>query len=648
MVKEVVTDFQDLIGALDTPIVKRILPKVEIFSDNEYWSLYENNVPLAPLKFSNGKTQEDIVKEVIDLIQKGNKLVFIHGVCGTGKSAIALNIARKLGRASVVVPVKALQKQYEDDYMTRKYLLKTNGKRLSIAMITGRDNHRSIIREASCADPNLPETIRITEKNLPLIKDYYFENPFIRSKVEPSLKDIKRISIAPANPYWSPIVPLHRDLQLKDAEKKKYRGLSGVDFVFYHRKHGCSYYDQYDAYLDADIIMFNAAKYKIETRLDRKPATNVEIIDEADEFLDNFSQQETINLTRLGNTLAFLTPESAETKSSIESIIELLKLEERNKQALGINEEDIFKLDETHLSRVLDLLIHNPELEDEAHIDEASYISHALSVAITFADFINETYVTYKHYEGDLYASLVTTNIAQQCNEMIAKNKAFVFMSGTLHSPKVLKEIFGLTGVVSVEAETALPGTLEIVRTGKEFDCRYANFEAKRHSREQYLQALESCILKAKRPTLVHVNSYEDLPTLEEKARYELKNLMPREQLRALQEEDKTGRLIAQFKHRMTDILFTTRCARGADFPGDTCNSIVFTKYPNPNPREIFWRVLERTHKQHFWDFYKDKARREFLQRLFRALRSPTDHVYVLSPDLRVLEAVQNIQKTML
>ena len=50
-------------------------------------------------------------KEVLDNIKRGKKIIFIHGVCGTGKSAIALNIARALGRASVVVPVKALQKQ---------------------------------------------------------------------------------------------------------------------------------------------------------------------------------------------------------------------------------------------------------------------------------------------------------------------------------------------------------------------------------------------------------------------------------------------------------------------------------------------------------------------------------------------------------
>jgi len=34
--------------------------------------------------------------------------------------------------------------------------------------------------------------------------------------------------------------------------------------------------------------------------------------------------------------------------------------------------------------------------------------------------------------------------------------------------------------------------------------------------------------------------------------------------------------------------------------------------------------------------FYMDKARREFLQRIYRGLRSQEDHIFLLSPDIRV------------
>ena len=45
--------------------------KIEQIIDNSFWSLYRNNQKLSPLMFSNGKTQEDVVKEVVDSIKEG-------------------------------------------------------------------------------------------------------------------------------------------------------------------------------------------------------------------------------------------------------------------------------------------------------------------------------------------------------------------------------------------------------------------------------------------------------------------------------------------------------------------------------------------------------------------------------------------------
>ena len=86
------------------------------------------------------------------------------------------------------------------------------------------------------------------------------------------------------------------------------------------------------------------------------------------------------------------------------------------------------------------------------------------------------------------------------------------------------------------------------------------------------------------------------------------------------------------------EILFSTKASRGIDFPGDECNSIIFTKYPNPNVQDTFWKILNRTNPNQYWSFYKDKARRELLQKIYRGLRFKEDEVEVLSPDLRVLD----------
>jgi Rad3-related DNA helicase len=619
--------------------------KFNEIKDDSSWSLYSGNNKLAPLKFSNNQTQEDIVNKIVSFIKGGTKIVLLHGVCGTGKSAIALNIARQLGKTSIVVPVKGLQRQYEEDYTNKKYLIKKDGKKMKIAMITGRENHDSIIQPGvSCADPFLPDTIKITDKNYRKIKEYYETNPLAKTKEVPDLKLVKRISIAPANPYWSPILPASFDLQLKDAKKKKYTGLQGKEFIFYHRKQGCSYYDQYQSYIDADVIIFNAAKYKIENLLDKKPETEVDIIDEADEFLDNFSTQEELNLTRLSLSLQHLSPESPATREIIEKIRRLIELEERNKLAIGIDENKLFELKDTKIGEILSLLLKNPELETEIYLDEDSYANKALEVAYTFRDFLDETYVAFRRYENAIMVSLVSTNLSKKFQEIVRKNKAIVLMSGTLHSSVVLKEIFGIKDFAIVEAETLSQGTIEIIRTGKEFDCRYDNFKSGRCTKEQYFQSLSSCMEKCKKPVLIHVNSFEDLPSEHEKMQLGITNLISKEKLRQLQTEDKTGRLISMFKSKLATELFTTKCSRGVDFPGDTCNSIIFTKYPNPNVQGTFWKILEKTHPKYYWDFYRDKARREFLQRIYRALRSKDDHVYILSPDSRVLDAVRELQ----
>lgn len=621
--------------------------KIENIFDREFWSLYEDSGALKPLKFSNGKTQEDVVKEVVDLIKSGKKVIFLHGMCGTGKSAIALNIARALGKTAIVVPVKGLQKQYEADYMAKKYVIQKNGAKMKIAMITGRENHDSIIEPGkSCAWPFLPDTIKLVEKNREKLKEYYAENPFISNKVPPSITKLRRISVAPANPYWSPILPIEIELnQLKDAKKKKYTGMYDREFIFYHRKAGCSYYDQYLAYMEADVIIFNSAKYLAETAIGRKPKTEVDIIDEADEFLDKFSNSIELNLTKLEGALKILTSESEKANESIKKIVQFIKLEEINKRALGIEEGKIYGLAETKIGDILKEFLFNPELEAEIELDETNYANSALEAARNFHESFEDTFLTYRKEENNLYARLVTTNLSKKFKEIADGNKALVLMSGTLHNDEVLKNIFGVEDFAKVEAETLSQGIIEILKTGAEFDCRYSNFESEAYSRKDYLKALSRVIEKAEKPALVHVNAFSDLPDFAEAELYGLKNLIKRDELIVSQDNDKNGEIIFEFRNGRKDILFTTKCSRGIDFPGETCKSVIFTKYPNPNVKDTFWKILQRTHPNYYWEFYRDKARREFMQRIYRAVRSKDDHVYVLSPDARVLEAVRELQE---
>lgn len=613
--------------------------------DSEYWSLYSADKRLEPLVYSNGKTQEDVVREAVELARRGKKIILIHGVCGTGKSAIALNIARILGKTAIIVPVKNLQKQYEEDYTKKKYLLKHNGEKMRIAVITGRDNHDSVILPGiSCADPFLPDTILITEKNRGKILEYYSENPFIEHKSITSIRRLKRISIAPSNPYWSPIRPAEFELtQLADAKRKHYKGVLGRDWIFYHRKEGCSYYDQFQAYVDADVLIFNSAKYEIEMAIGRKPETEVDIIDEADAFLDNFSKEDSINLNYLSSSLQNLFPEYPEAEDSLEKIKELVNLEIKNKGALGADKSRIFPAKETFIGRALKILLKSDALQAEISMDEMHYANKALETAIMFDELFEDTYVNYRIKEGDLHASLISTNVAKRFEEMSDKTKTLILMSGTLHSEDVLKNVFGIEDYAIIDAETMMPGKITISETGLELNCDYKNLNSGENKRKEYLHALSKSLQKADRPSLVHVNAYEDLPDEDEREEYSLTNVISKEKLREEQMRDKTGERILKFKAGATNVLFSTKCSRGVDFPGEMCNSIIFTKYPNPSIKDIFWEVLKKTHPNYFWSIYTDKARREFLQRIYRALRSQDDKVTLLSPDLRVLDAAKKI-----
>ena len=636
------------------------------------WNLYTNNKFLKPLCFSNGKTQEDVVKEVLEKIREGKKIIFIHGVCGTGKSAIALNLANELGRTSVIVPGKNLQAQYKKDYEVEKFLKRPDGTKLKISVMTGRRNHRckflednrdAIPRERpesslndifsrqkrsfediasddmTANNPYLPCKIEIKEKNWYRLKEYLKKNNKVDMKEINEIKDVKRMGVASVCPYWSPVLPDKFDLKKFGDKKRSYEGLGDTTYIQYKRKSGCPFYEQFNSYIDSDVIVFNSLKYKLETALNRKPKTELEIIDECDEFLDGLSNQRTINIDRLQMSLMQALNSGDLDDEIAEEIFELIAHFRKDRRLDDmIDNQEIVSLKTTGIFDILRLFLKEEWLKT---VDDESYLMDVLETAKMFSNSMDESYIILSKTEKQLSIGIVTTNLAKKLEEYVSKNKALVLMSGTLHSKDVLKNIFGLDEFEIVDAETKDQGKIHIKRTGSEMDCKYSNFTSKKFSRKDYLKALDASIDEAPRPTLVHINAFQDMPTAEEIQKYDLVNLVTRDRVASMQNEDSEGRLIKEFKEGKTDILFSTRDSRGIDFPGKECRSIVFTKYPNPNVQDPFWKILMKTRPNHYWSFYKDKARREFFQKIYRGLRFKEDYVYLLSPDKRVLDFIE-------
>lgn len=637
------------------------------------WNLYENGKFLKPLKFSNGKTQEDVVKEILEGIKEGHKVIFINGKCGTGKSAIALNVAQKIGKTSIIVPGKNLQQQYKKDYEFKKYLLKKDNTKLKISVITGRNNHkckflednqnaipaikkeinlklhdifsgrreelkRTISEDSSADNLYIPCKIEIKEKNLQKIKEFLRQNKKVNVSDFERVSDVKRISLASLCPYWSPV--FSEDFESKylgKVEKRKYLGLNGKEFVFYSRKPGCKFYEQFNSYIDSDVIVFNSLKYEFEFAMNRKPLTEVEIIDECDEFLDSFANQRTINLDRLQNSLSQIPSSNPKNFKKIQEIMEIIKHLKINKNiSKSIENSEIIPLKKTGIYDLINIFLKESNfLED---IDEDSYVYDIEKTAFIFEPFLDESYVTFSKKDENLIANIVTTNLSKKFSWLKNKNKFLVLMSGTLHSKEVLRDIFGIENFKLIEAETKQPGEIRVKRTGFEIDCKYSNFSSNKYTRKDYLSALDKCLEIAEKPILVHINGFFDLASEEEIKKFNLKNITSRSNLIESQNRDKEGLIVQNFKDKKTDILFSTRVSRGMDFPGEQCRSIIFTKYPNPDIKDSFWRILERTRPTHYWNFYRDKARRELLQKVYRGVRNERDYVYVLSPDKRVLD----------
>jgi len=632
------------------------------------WSLYKNSTELRPLVFSNGKSQQDVVKEVLKAVGQGHKIIFIRGMCGTGKSAIALNLAKEFGKSSIVVPIKTLQEQYIRDYTDNIYVLKNNNEKLKISPIVGRMNFKCKFLEQSgpelfiekkeadmkltdifegkttelpsmdesCDNNLLPCKIEIKEKNINKIRQYIKENPDVNLTDFDSIKDVRRMSVAPICPYWCPIVSDEYEIRrFQDIRKIKYKGLNNKSYIIYQRRKGCPYYDQYESYADSDVILFNSSKYKLENLMDRKPLTELEIIDEGDEFLDSFANQEQINLNRLLFSLNMLFPENQETQKVINDIIDITNTMKRKHNQTS---PEPLSIKNTLISQLLETVLDNYSIFDSIETEDSSYIFHLQEVVGIFANFLDETFFSVEKRENDLVIHLVTTNLAKKLKELKEKNKILVFMSGTVHSESVLRSIFGLEDFKVIEAETQHQGKLIKCKHGYEIDCKYENFRSNKITREQYLLALSKCVSCAKPPILVHVNSFSDLPTMQEKIKLDLENLPTQDGLILEQNQDPLGKRITTFRDKKMPILFTTKCSRGVDFPGDICNSIILTKFPYPNISSIFWKILKKTHPAYFMGFYMDKAQRELLQKIYRGLRSSKDKVYLLSPDIRVLD----------
>lgn len=246
------------------------------------WQLRDrNNKIVNPYIYSDGKSQKDVVKELIKVIDdtiddKDNPVILI-GTCNSGKSAIALNVINHYDKGIIVTPTISLEKQYEASYCNGKYNIGDISNLLDVRHIKGRKNFNCLhIEDVDCSNGMLP-------------------------CIKKPPKGITRAEYTSSQcNYWSPVYNMYYSgiigKYLIDYKEYIYNSVSGLK-CFFKAKNICPYYEQYIHYIkDRVALIYNYKKWEIETWNEMKPKVDIEIIDEGDEVLDSLSYKLNINM----------------------------------------------------------------------------------------------------------------------------------------------------------------------------------------------------------------------------------------------------------------------------------------------------------------------------------------------------------------
>jgi len=524
---------------------------------------------IPPLKYSNGKTQEDIVNELVDLFKKYD-ILFLKGGVGTGKSAIALHLIKYFGKGIITTPTKILEKQYHEDYYTGRYRIGN----LKIEHIMGRGNFTCLLNpKYKCNNKYLPCTRTLKETE-------------------------KRMHVASICPYWSPIYPFKPPR--KYLPKNKIIAYESVEGVKYYLKAPipCGYYKQFECYAEENIaIIFNLAKWEIETWMKRKPLVPIEIIDEGDEFLDQLTYKTTLS-TRFFTGLekrGILKPELA--KKIKESFKKIIK---KNKEFEG------FLNEKTEIITFLTQLI--KKLDEVTIGGETIEKLNRLRLMI---DYSKESYVKILP-RGRMIIFIPRPDLTLK--EIRKRSGKLLIMSATMHNKNVLRGVFGVENPIIIEAEKRNPGTLYLKSLGKEMKVNHRTWEDEKF-RQTYWNTLEEIIKKATPPILIQVHAFKYLP------------------------EKYKNKINKWIKIEGKKVMFSTITDRGIDLRDDLCRSIVILKYPLPDLSDVVLKVMrQKIGEQKFWYYVNDMADRQLIQQCGRAVRHNSDWCEIWTTDTRVLK----------
>ena len=549
------------------------------------WSLYklgDGEYKYAPpLRYSTGKTQENVLEEIVEGLEKHDVVLF-KGAVGTGKSAVALHVCKEMGRGIVVVPTKVLERQYARDYGGNLFAVKKDDDSwLSITMLMGRSNFECPFGKCKANDLSIPCRV-------------------------PLKPEETRVEVASQCPHYSPIVPSRLlDFVLKKVDAGNPRAYMAVggEHAFIERR-PCGFYEQYRGYIFSDVLVMNEKIWEAETILRRKPHVPVEIIDEGDAFLDGLTLKVSISERKF---------------EKLRKKIESLKDAERRRKL----KDELEKL--YRFFKGLLRVGYNGKETDEYRkfLEKYRALSEGLDEsAYRIGSLLESEFYVHTTEKSLRFFVPAPDKVLRRYMRLSGK---LVLMSATIQSVDVLEDVFGLRRFVVVEGEVKFPGRLYVRRVGTERWVTYKKWEHE-DFRERYWLTLMKILENASRPTVVHVfRRYlpED---------FDGSKLRDVRLLEDIGEED--GELL----------VFSTISYRGVDLRDEKCRSIVVLKYPYPDLNDPVLQTMKmRLGEEAFWRYYEDIARRTFIQQVGRGLRHENDWCEFWSPDLHALVRIEEL-----
>ncbi len=420
-----------------------------------------------PLRYSSGKTQTDLIEEILEAF-RGNDIVFLRGAVGSGKSVVGLRTILEFRRGVVSVPTKVLSDQYVDSYERSKYFTRDDGSTAKIGILKGRGNFRCMYmadkgRNISCAASTLP-----------------CRRPLNREAGE------HRVDALRECPHWGFIFASGWRDSIKKAEVTPYQGKKG-NWLWCMRGE-CPYWKQFGAYVFSDAIVMNSAKWAAELNIGRLPEVPLTVVDEADGWLDSLAVK--VSLTQ-------------RVMDRVLDKIERVSGEREELRDEGETLDDMWSGALDGRGDPIELAGHLAGLLDE--IDETSGTLYwKLRSVLEHRD-----HAEWEHVEKGIVYFVPDPKIVLQ-RILEAVGGKWLLMSATVQGEDVLREVFGIEPTF-VEGEATFPGKIIQKKLGQEEMVNYKRW-ADDEFKRRYWALLSKMRRSAKRPGFVPVHSFKYLP----------------------------------------------------------------------------------------------------------------------------------------